>query len=387
VPLRHASTEYSEEYAELSNRQLLLNLARVSRNEPPYFIQLGQISSSYLFSGSVSLNAANFTRKADRVFGGGIGATAQEQPSYQFIPLTGTSFANALVAPFAKEIFYAFYDQGFHADILARTMLASVTVQGMTYVNTPQDPTYPMFLAFCHWLREAQQTRYLIVETEAAEGRYVYRDLRIGEVLSTLAAGCRVACDSSGTTYTVSQPDHVVFKRNPAFMEKPSLALTKEMAHTFQTVGHNEFFSGFAQEASTLKMRTFEAAMYAVGQEESDFRRAWQCPQKSRLPAGMTVANDDYGMYATVAISSASQESPLPKIRPLIAMTSSTSDQLAHMTKLIELDYKDATYTIGDCEDAHETENRSVFSLLAYLYTLVSIDPGKLPAQQLIHVQ
>src|SRR5438874_12461263 len=45
--LHKTYADYSEMYARSMNDQLLLNLARLSHDEPPYFIQLGQMNAQF----------------------------------------------------------------------------------------------------------------------------------------------------------------------------------------------------------------------------------------------------------------------------------------------------------------------------------------------------
>src|SRR5438270_6241771 len=135
--LRHAYRDYSEVYAESVNRQLLLNLARLSNDEPPYFIQLGQINSQFTFNTSVGFapsqarvkhpgGTASEIVQDGLTLGGTVSAGAVEAPTFQFVPLNGEAFAQAINIPISDKLFYTLYDQGFHADILVRTMVASV---------------------------------------------------------------------------------------------------------------------------------------------------------------------------------------------------------------------------------------------------------------------
>lgn len=55
--LRLASTHCSEAYGDAVNRQLLLNLARLSHDEPPYFIQVGQMNSQFTFNTTAGFNS------------------------------------------------------------------------------------------------------------------------------------------------------------------------------------------------------------------------------------------------------------------------------------------------------------------------------------------
>ena len=61
--LRSDYEDYSKVFGDSSNKQLLLNLARESRQEPVYFIQLASISSQYQFSTSAGF-APSATRTA-----------------------------------------------------------------------------------------------------------------------------------------------------------------------------------------------------------------------------------------------------------------------------------------------------------------------------------
>ncbi len=45
---------YEKAYAETSNREVLLNLARLQQRDPTYFFKLGHLSSSYRMEASLS---------------------------------------------------------------------------------------------------------------------------------------------------------------------------------------------------------------------------------------------------------------------------------------------------------------------------------------------
>src|SRR5580704_1762026 len=47
-------TGYENSYATTSNREVLLNLARLQQHDPTYFFKLGQISSSYRMSATLT---------------------------------------------------------------------------------------------------------------------------------------------------------------------------------------------------------------------------------------------------------------------------------------------------------------------------------------------
>jgi hypothetical protein len=63
-----------------------------------------------------------------------------------------------------------------------------------------------------------------------------------------------------------------------------------------------------------------------------------------------------------------------------------------HLSKLVEVDYKNETYSVGDFdgEDVYPTDsnqNRAVFTMISYLFSQTAINTQNLPVQQLIQVQ
>ena len=166
--------DYSRIYGDSMNKQLLLNLARESHNEPVYFIQLASISSQYQFTTSTGFNASH-TRTAppnqgaaDEVqnaltLGGTINAGVQQTPVFSFLPLNGAAYAQTLATPIPAKVFNELYDQGFPADMLLRVMVDEIRIKGGAsgthpqYLrNNPYDATYPAFLRFCDNMFYAQ---------------------------------------------------------------------------------------------------------------------------------------------------------------------------------------------------------------------------------------
>src|SRR5580704_4373141 len=54
--LRTDYRDYENSYAESSNRQMLLNLARLSEHHPTYFFKLGQITTNYRYQATINGN-------------------------------------------------------------------------------------------------------------------------------------------------------------------------------------------------------------------------------------------------------------------------------------------------------------------------------------------
>src|ERR1039458_8799734 len=108
-------------YAETSNHEVLLNLARLRRREPTYFFKMGQITSSYRMQASLT-GTGNYTPQGT-VPGGAIptgGGTpsvlVENDPVFQFIPVNDETSAELLFKPIQAETFYILYQQGWRAD-------------------------------------------------------------------------------------------------------------------------------------------------------------------------------------------------------------------------------------------------------------------------------
>src|SRR5439155_1470643 len=175
-----------------------------------------------------------------------------------------------------------------------------------------------------------------------------------------------------------------------SFLVSPRAPFMLEPAHS---VPQLKMFSTKVQAAFTtrhveLHMRTFIATMYGVAKEEVYWKEFIH-----EFPTNWT----GYVSYFTnnpggiIGIKKA--ESSVAKtndiIRPIVTLAEFSPQQRQRLTTLIELWYHDRKYTVGDVEDdgPPSVSNRSIFSLLSYLFAQLAIDPQKLPVQQLIQVR
>jgi hypothetical protein len=423
--LRHASTDYSEVYADSVNRQLLLNLARLSQNEPPYFIQIGTISSAFSFTASGALTpgvartmhpggAPAAVAQNGITLGSSLSAGATESPTYQFVPLNGEAFAQVLSAPISDKLFYTLYDQGFDADMLARIMIESIAVYAPgnaknceVYVNNPLNPNYRGFLAICDTMHEAQLHHQLVVErVQSHPTPTIYQDVKLSDAVAAAKEGFTVVNGPDAHSYSVTAPPSATGFR--LSLVSDTVTSKGEMGNANQGLGifangawtrsqsNNQMASGgdkavpAPQPRVQLRMRTLISAMYAVAREEGYFKALAR--QKPKPRYAMDFASDAEGLYAIgkddyadsmgVRFPSGDAEK---LVRPILTMTGFKPDSTHRLSKLVEVRHENRTYVIGDMEAGQP--NREVFSLLSYLFVEASLDPQKLPVQQLIQVQ
>jgi hypothetical protein len=115
-------------YADTSNQEVLLNLARLQNRDPTYFFKLGQISSSYRLQATLTGNG-NYINSGtlpgySNVNGGGTpGLLMENDPAFTFVPVNDDTNAQLLLKPIPAETFFGLYQQGWRLDQLFRLMV------------------------------------------------------------------------------------------------------------------------------------------------------------------------------------------------------------------------------------------------------------------------
>jgi hypothetical protein len=141
---------FEKAYADTSNHELLLNLARLQNHDPTYFFKLGQINSSYRMAATLTSTASYALQGtvpggASPTGGGGPGLSYENDPAFQFIPVNDETNAQLLLKPIPPDTFYILFQQGWRMDQLMRLMVDRIEVTAsapngcnvMTYRNVP----------------------------------------------------------------------------------------------------------------------------------------------------------------------------------------------------------------------------------------------------------
>ena len=170
---------FNAAYADSSNHQMLLNLARLDHHDPTYFLQFGQISVQYQVTSSANV-VVNETvpqgvspKQFDSPLATGTGtiaAGASTTPSFTFIPVSDDKVAQQLLLPVQPDVLYTLFQQGAPVDQLLRLMVERFEIQlpgetkMTTFSNTPgrcSPRSYATFLKICAIAREFQLDGHL----------------------------------------------------------------------------------------------------------------------------------------------------------------------------------------------------------------------------------
>jgi len=179
--------DFESAYAETSNREVLLNLARLENHDPTYFFKLGQISTSYRMQASLNASGNYVTQGMTP---GGSNVTAgvtpsilyENDPAFTFIPVNDDTNAQLLLKPVPAETLYVLYQQGWRLDQLFRLMVDRIELTSNddqrciteTIRNTPEDlGGYVRFLRISAILYVLQKRGYLLLR---GEGQFIAHD-------------------------------------------------------------------------------------------------------------------------------------------------------------------------------------------------------------------
>ena len=123
--LRVDYKKYEDANAQSSNRQMLLNLARLNQHHPTYFFKIGQITTNYRWQAGINGNGTY--SPVGYPAGAGGGGTPnllyEKDPNFTFIPVNDDQIAQQLLKPMPPEYFYLLFQQGWRVDQLMRLMV------------------------------------------------------------------------------------------------------------------------------------------------------------------------------------------------------------------------------------------------------------------------
>jgi hypothetical protein len=386
---------FNAAYADSSNRQMLLNLARLDQHDPTYFLQFGQISVQYNFTGSINSNVSNTIPQSTQHVPlvsemGTISAGGSTTPSFTFIPVADDKVAQELLQPVPANVLYTLFQQGWPVDQLLRLMVERFEIQlpgsnqVTTYSNSPGqcDPhSFAIFLKICAIAREFQRDGYLkLLGTEEfvplAEGWSSATAPTAKDLLDAADKHLIYQKDSDGKwelgsnelvpRFVLAPGGEATFerlRRTGVYQEGQSLAnMHALLEEGFSVEGD---YTEKKNSSPRLVLRSFLNILAAAAQEQTNF----------------TAALEKTGFSAYVPPS---EDRPILKLRW-------EGEKAPLESPLIALDYHGQAYQVTDPVSGSIGEasswNRDVFRLLTELASQVSVDISKFPLPTSLQVQ
>jgi hypothetical protein len=158
---------YDEVTRMLDEKLLLLNIARVSNNEPVHFTSTSSIAATFNWTTTLSAGGEVTESKGTNFLNLNIGGSASENPTFSISPISGKEFTERVVTPFQDTIFEFLVFQGGRIDQAMRLMGAGIEVQApdgrfVRFIeNDPRRPEeyeeFRRIAAHLQWLNDHRQ--------------------------------------------------------------------------------------------------------------------------------------------------------------------------------------------------------------------------------------
>ncbi|MCE0523585.1 MAG: hypothetical protein LV480_11815 [Methylacidiphilales bacterium] len=391
---------FNAAYADSSNRQMLLNLARLDQHDPTYFLQFGQISVQYQVTSSAnvvvnetipSVAAPKQITSPIATGTGTVGVGAATTPSFTFIPVTDDKVAQQLLLPVQPDVIYTLFQQGWPVDQLLRLMVERFEIQLpgdtkiTTYSNSPgrcDAKSYATFLKICAIAREFQIDGHLklrgteqfvpLAENWASKDQPAAKDL--------------LDAHDKGYIYQKQSDGAWVIGKNELV---PSFVLDGESDATIERLRQNPVYSeGISLEnvRTLLSGQGFSVQGKLVGDQDST---GSHLVLRSFLNILAAAAQEQTNFNVTLGHSAWLNHIPESELRPVIRLKWN-GDTTPLLPALVAVDYQGESYQVTDPATGKVDEaaswNRDVFRLLTELGTQVSVDISKFPLPTTLQV-
>lgn len=345
------------------NEQILLNLARRANGHPAYFMQMGPINTVFSYEGDLGAQISRDPSVSGMRLGqlsGNVGISVREQPAFSFTPLSGRDFATSIFEPINPTVFYTLFNQGHPVDQLLRMMVQSVRLSYPQYdqtyvmVNVPDrnDPgVYIRFLRFAGMARQLQ----------------IHHKLQTVKTGDTLSFKFEPDAEQLIESYSRTAEFGDSFSYKYDYEDPLGVTQIEEILKQRQRTRSTESGQG---PTVSFQLRTFYEVLSNLGIEQQAFEAL-----AARTPGFL-------------------KRIPPTERRPILRFYWPENKEI--LTEPVsKVKYAGKTYQISDRTieptDGSTAEpdcwNRDVFILLSHLYHQISLDPSKLPTQQLIQVR
>jgi len=158
---------YDEVTRTLHEKLLLLNIARVSNQEPVHFTSTSSIAATFNWTTTLGASGQVAESKGTNFLNLNIGGSASENPTFSISPISGKEFTERVATPFQDRVFEFLVFQGGRIDQAIRLMGAGIEVQkpdGRFVRFIENDPRRPeeyeefrRIAAHLQWLNDNRQ--------------------------------------------------------------------------------------------------------------------------------------------------------------------------------------------------------------------------------------
>jgi hypothetical protein len=409
--LRADYTGYESAFADTSNHEMLLNLARLNQHDPTYFFKMGQMATSYRLQAALTGTGSYVpqgTNLANATGGGTPSVIMEQDPSFTFIPVNDDATAQLLLKPIPAELFYALYQQGWRADQLFRLMVDRIEFRDpntrvwQVIRNAPSAanaPDYTRFLRVSALAYELQKRGYLLLRghkefVPLAKGVQLKEAPAAKDILDAQAKNLiwrpqpdgqwELGQEDVTPRFEMNEPSEAQVVQDMPELARGGIAGATALSTMFAIL-HNGFTIEESYNANEpvedtkavschLVMRSLIGLMTAAAQEQDGFDEL--------------LANDPIIPPTEAAPLHFKEVVPAVEQRPILRVT--WKDEESVIPPLVQLAYRDKRYMVTDRSEPKSPEdfswNRDVFRLISQLTAQVTVDISKFPLPQILQL-
>jgi hypothetical protein len=159
MSVKTGRASYNIAVQQTNNEQLLLNIVRLRYRDPPYFLEVSSISTTFEFTASAS-GSASLPESESNTYDLGTGISFSEQPTVSYTPLQGEDFVTELMSPADLNTIILLYNSGWSVERIFRICLQSINdVPNAPTASGPTPdyaPKYERFREVVRILRQLQ---------------------------------------------------------------------------------------------------------------------------------------------------------------------------------------------------------------------------------------
>ncbi|MGE5441945.1 MAG: hypothetical protein ACM3Q0_02655, partial [Bacteroidota bacterium] len=215
-PALHSSVlGYDETVTSLEQESLLLNVARLSIDQPPHFTVTSSIAATFNFEASSIIGGSIFEGAGSDVLSLSLQSRVAENPTFSIVPISGQEFTSRILTPVNDGVLAFFAFQGVRIELLARLM-----ADGMETLS-PEGDAKAFFFNKVTTLDQFRTFRQMVLHLGSLQARgalfvtqLVYDEVILERVRQQPNTGDVVSATGGGLawhrnddqTYTLSRP-------------------------------------------------------------------------------------------------------------------------------------------------------------------------------------
>jgi hypothetical protein len=120
---------YDEVTSRVSQKLLLINIARIDEGKPVHFTSTSSIAATFDWTTTLGAAGRFGNTSADDFFNLNLGWSASENPTFSIQPLAGQAFTERILTPFKDKVYEFLVFQGGEVDRVTRLLAAGIEVQ------------------------------------------------------------------------------------------------------------------------------------------------------------------------------------------------------------------------------------------------------------------